>query len=157
MEIVFLLTGHTDTEYLKQGMDIYASRIRHYVRFSVKEIKLNKKELRKQPAEQKKAEAITIMKHLEPQDYLVLLDEYGKQYTSREFSSFIQKKMNAGTKRLVFLVGGAWGFDESVKQRANAKLSVSKMTFPHQLIRLIFMEQLYRAFTILKNEPYHND
>lgn len=157
MEIVFLLTGHTDADYLKQGMDIYARRIRHYVRFSVKEIKLNKKDLRKQPAEQKKAEATAILKNVDNQDFLVLLDEYGKQYSSREFSSFIQKRMNAGTKRLVFVVGGAWGFDEAVKQRANAKLSVSKMTFPHQLIRVIFMEQLYRAFTILKNEPYHND
>jgi 23S rRNA (pseudouridine1915-N3)-methyltransferase len=157
MEIVFLLTGQTDADYLKQGMDIYARRISHYIRFSVKEIKLNKKDLRKQPAEQKKAEATAILKNLDNQDYLVLLDEYGKQYSSRDFSSFIQKKMNAGTKRLVFLVGGAWGFDESVKQRANSKLSVSRMTFPHQLIRVIFMEQLYRAFTILKNEPYHND
>lgn len=157
MEIVFLLTGATDESYLKAGIELYAARVKHYVRFKIAEIKLNRKEQKKKPDELMKAEAAAVEKHLEPGDFLVILDEHGRQFSSREFSGFLQKKMNAGTKRLVFLVGGAWGFDPSIKKRADASLSVSKMTFPHQLIRLIFMEQLYRAFTILRNEPYHND
>ncbi len=157
MEIVFLLTGATDETYLKEGMEKYASRISHYIRFSTAEIKLNRREMKKPPDELMKAEAAAVEKYLEPGDFLVILDEHGRQYSSREFSGFLQKKMNAGTKRLIFLVGGAWGFDPAIKKRAGASLSVSKMTFPHQLIRVIFMEQLYRAFTILRNEPYHND
>lgn len=156
MEFLFLLTGVTTDSFVKEGMDLYASRIKHYVNFEIREIKPGKKGSKKLVKEQKKQEAAAIMKHLEKSDFLVLLDEHGKQYTSRRFADFIQKKMNAGYKRIVFLVGGAYGFDEALKNRADALLSLSEMTFPHQLIRIIFLEQLYRAYTILNNEPYHN-
>ncbi|MCF8219490.1 MAG: 23S rRNA (pseudouridine(1915)-N(3))-methyltransferase RlmH [Bacteroidales bacterium] len=157
MEILFLLIGQTSEDYLKQGMEIYQSRIRHYIKFDVKEVRLNKKELKKDPEEQKKAEGSALLKQIKTTDFVILLDEHGQEYTSKKFAAFLQKKMNAGKKRIVFVVGGAYGFDKQITERANAEIALSRMTFPHQLIRLLFLEQLYRAFTILKGEPYHNE
>ncbi|MFO8086208.1 MAG: 23S rRNA (pseudouridine(1915)-N(3))-methyltransferase RlmH [Bacteroidales bacterium] len=157
MEIILLLTGFTDQEYIKKGMALYAKRLKHYVRFDVMEIPIPSVKGKKQFAEQKKAEVEKIMKHIRSTDHLILLDEHKQQLSSRAFAGFLQKKMNAGHKRLIFLVGGAYGFDQRICDRADDWLSLSSMTFPHQLIRLIFLEQLYRGFTIIHNEPYHND
>ncbi|MBL7883656.1 MAG: 23S rRNA (pseudouridine(1915)-N(3))-methyltransferase RlmH, partial [Bacteroidia bacterium] len=106
--------------------------------------------------QQKQKEGELILKHLQPTDRLILLDENGKSFTSVEFSSFFQQQMNSGVKNLVFLVGGPYGFSEEIYKIANGKISLSKMTFSHQMVRLFFIEQLYRAMTILKNEPYHH-
>ena len=157
MEILLLLSGQTSEDYLKQGMEVYESRIQRYLKFYVKEVKLHKKEQKKSPAEQKKAESIALLKQLRTTDFVILLDEHGQEFTSKKFAGFIQKKMIAGIKRIVFVVGGAYGFGSQMKERANAEIAVSRMTFPHQLVRLLFLEQLYRAFTILNGEPYHNE
>ena len=157
MEFLFLLSGQTNEDYLKQGMDIFESRIKHYIKFDIKEVKLNKKEQKKDTEEQMKKEGSALLKHIKSTDFVVLLDEHGQELTSKKFAAFLQKKMNAGIKRIVFVVGGAYGFDRQVKERANAEIAISRMTFPHQLVRLLFLEQLYRAFTILKGEPYHNE
>lgn len=157
MEILLLLSGQTSEDYLKQGMEVYESRIQRYLKFYVKEVKLHKKEQKKSPAEQKKAESIALLKQLSTTDFVILLDEHGQEFTSKKFAGFIQKKMIAGIKRIVFVVGGAYGFGNQMKERANAEIAVSRMTFPHQLVRLLFLEQLYRAFTILNGEPYHNE
>lgn len=107
-------------------------------------------------AQQKEKEGEMILKKLAPTDILILLDENGKQYTSVDFSNYLQKKMNSGIKQLVFVIGGPYGFSDAVYQKAQGKISLSKMTFSHQMVRLFFVEQVYRAFTILKNEPYHH-
>ena len=107
-------------------------------------------------AEIKKHEGKKLLKGIAPGDELVLLDEKGKQFNSVEFASFLQKKFNAGLKKMIFCIGGAYGFSEEVYMRSNSKISLSEMTFSHQMVRLIFLEQLYRAFTIIKGEPYHN-
>ncbi|MFW6020184.1 MAG: 23S rRNA (pseudouridine(1915)-N(3))-methyltransferase RlmH, partial [Bacteroidales bacterium] len=145
MEILFLLSGQTNEDYLKQGIEIYKSRVNHYVKFDIKEVKLNKKEQKKEPEEQIKKEGAALLKQIKSTDFVVLLDEHGQELTSKKFAAFLQKKMNAGIKRIVFVVGGAYGFDKQMKERANAEIAVSRMTFPHQLVRLLFLEQLYRA------------
>lgn len=157
MEILLLVIGKTDADYLKEGMEIYQKRLKNYVKLEVREVELTRKMQKKQKTELMKAESALAGKHIQDDDFLVLLDEYGPQMSSREFATYLQKRMNSGLKRLLFLVGGAYGFDDQLRKRANGQISVSAMTFPHQLVRLIFLEQLYRAFTILNNEPYHND
>ncbi len=154
MNIRLILVGKTTTPFVKDGLDIYINRLKHYCKFEVLELPDGKL---KDPEKQKEAEALAILKAIKPDDFLVLLDEKGVNPTSREFAQFLQKKMNASTKQLVLLVGGAFGFTKEVYDRADYQLSFSKMTFSHEMIRVFTAEQVYRAFTILKGESYHND
>jgi 23S rRNA (pseudouridine1915-N3)-methyltransferase len=154
MNIRLILVGKTTTPFVKDGLDIYFNRLKHYCKFEVLELPDGKL---KDPEKQKEAEALAILKAIKPDDFLVLLDEKGVNPTSREFAQYLQKKMNAGTKQLVLLVGGAFGFTKEVYDRADYQLSFSKMTFSHEMIRVFIAEQVYRAFTILKGESYHND
>lgn len=157
MKILVVVVGPTDENYLKEGCDIFLNRLKHYLKLDYVEIPNLKKISSMSLEERKRKEGDLILKHLDSSDVLVLLDEKGKEYTSRAFSSFLEKKMVAGTRRLVLVIGGAFGFSDQVYARAQSKLGLSKMTFSHQMIRLFLFEQIYRAFTILKNEPYHND
>lgn len=157
MDIILITVGKTTTSYLQTGIDEYCRRLKRYVQFSIKclpDIKNSKKITESQ---QKTEEGKVILSELSPSDYVVLLDERGEMMTSRGFSDFIQKSMLGGKKRMVFIVGGPYGFSQDVYSRAAAKLSFSKMTFSHEMIRLFFTEQVYRAMTILKGEPYHHD
>lgn len=157
MDIALITVGKTTTEYIQTGIDEYCKRLKRYVPFSIKclpDVKNTRKMIEDQ---QKTAESAMILSELQPSDYVVLLDERGDMLTSRQFSEFIQKGMSGGKKRMVFVVGGPYGFSQETYARANAKLSFSKMTFSHEMIRLFFVEQLYRANTILRNEPYHHD
>lgn len=156
MKILLLVIGKTDEDYLITGIKKYVGRLGHYASFEMKEIPdiRNRKTLSEE--QQKKAESFLLLSQLQPGDHVVLLDERGKQYTSVEFSEFIDKTMGAGVKRMVFVIGGPYGFAQDVYEKANAKMSLSPMTFSHQMVRLIFVEQLYRAFTILKGERYHH-
>lgn len=157
MKITLLVIGKTDKPFVSEGLDIFSKRLSRYLPFSVNEIKELKNTSKLSPAEQKQKETEQILKHLKAEDHLILLDEKGKEFTSVGFASFVQGKMNMGIKNLVFVVGGPYGFSEEIKKHASGKIALSKMTFSHQLIRLIFVEQLYRAMTILNNEPYHNE
>lgn len=156
MKISLLVIGKTDEEYLNKGIGIYLTRLSHYIKFSLSEIQPPKNFRLLNPQQLKEAEGKLLLRYFEESDYVVLLDENGKLPTSVEFAGILQKHMNSGIRHLMFVVGGAFGFSEEVYLAANSKLSLSPMTFSHQMIRLFFTEQLYRAFTILKNEPYHN-
>lgn len=136
---------------------MYTKRLNHYVRFAITTIADVRNTKKLSEAEQKRLEGEAILKLLTDSDHLMLLDEHGAEYRSIEFADMLQRRMLSGTKRLVFLIGGPYGFSDAVYQRANSKISLSKMTFSHQIVRAIFTEQLYRAFTILKNEPYHHE
>ena len=156
MEVILMLNGKTDQSFVSEGFAMFETRIKRYVKFSTIIIPALKN-TKNMPAEaQKQAEADLMLVLIQPTDSVVLLDENGQQFSSVKFADYLQKKMNAGIKRLIFVVGGPYGFDEKMRQRANAEIALSEMKFSHQLIRLIFAEQLYRAFTILNNEPYHN-
>lgn len=157
MEIVLRVMGKTSEKYLREGTEVYLKRLKRYVRFSMTEIPDLKGMKNRNPQEQNSAEGEVLLKDIAPSDFVILLDENGKRYSSRGFSNQLQKWMNAGPSKIVFLVGGPFGFSEEVYNRANGKVSLSDMTFSHQMIRLFFTEQIYRAFTILKNEPYHHD
>ncbi|TVQ06495.1 MAG: 23S rRNA (pseudouridine(1915)-N(3))-methyltransferase RlmH [Bacteroidetes bacterium] len=157
MKITLLTIGKTDQGFLKEGIEEYVKRLKHYVSFEVKEIAALKKTSGMSPDVVKQKEAELISRHLEKADCLVLLDERGQEFSSVGFSGFLQKRMNSGVKEIVFVVGGAWGFADTLHQKAHFKISLSKMTFSHQMVRLFFVEQLYRAFTILKGESYHNE
>ena len=156
MKILLLTIGKTDDDYLITGIKKYVGRIGHYASFEMKEIPdiRNRKTLNED--QQKKAESFLLLQQLQPGDHVVLLDENGKQFTSVGFSESLEKQMATGVKRIVFIIGGPYGFAQEVYDRANAMMSLSPMTFSHQMVRLIFVEQLYRAFTILKGEPYHH-
>ncbi len=156
MKITFLVTGKTEESYLKTGIDKYLSRLKHYVPFKLVELPELKDTKSKSEEQQKSAEAELILKQLDPTDYLVLLDEAGKSLSSVGFANFFEKKQLANTRHLVFLVGGPYGFDKTIYERAAEKISLSAMTFSHQMVRLFFIEQVYRAFTIMKREPYHH-
>ncbi|MBR6283047.1 MAG: 23S rRNA (pseudouridine(1915)-N(3))-methyltransferase RlmH [Muribaculaceae bacterium] len=157
MRFTLLVVGRTTTGYLKTGIDEYVSRLGHYVQFDIQHLQDAKNTRHQSEAQQKTAEGRQILAAVESSDYVVLLDERGREYSSTAFAQFVQKRMLSGVKRVVFVVGGPYGFSQEVYARANDKLSLSQMTFPHELIRLIFVEQLYRAFTILNHEPYHHD
>lgn len=157
MDIALITVGKTTTEYIQTGIDEYCKRLKRYVPFSIKCLPDVKNTRKMTEDQQKTAESAMILSELQPSDYVVLLDERGDMLTSRQFSEFIQKGMSGGKKRMVFVVGGPYGFSQETYARANAKLSFSKMTFSHEMIRLFFVEQLYRANTILRNEPYHHD
>jgi len=157
MKILLLVIGKTDEKYLLEGMSKYRNRLKHYIGFNYEEIPDIKNRKSLSEAQQKKQEADLILAKLKVGDKLVLLDEKGKEYRSVEFAKHLQQQMNSGIKRLVFVVGGPYGFDTSVYDKSQGKLSLSKMTFSHQMIRLFMLEQVYRAMTILKNEPYHHE
>ena len=157
MKVSLIMVGKTDFKFIEEGETMYLERIGRYISFEkliIKDIK-NRKSL--EQLQIKKLEGLEIVGRIQSGDYVVLLDDKGKEYNSLNFAAFMEAKMLSGPKRLVFVIGGAYGFSEEVYQRANEKLSVSKMTFSHQIIRLIFLEQLYRAFTIIKGEPYHHE
>lgn len=156
MNIKVLAIGRTDDKQLQQLIDLYVKRLSHYVKFELEVIPDLKNTKNLSEAQQKEKEGELILKKLTPTDVLILLDENGKQFTSVDFSSYLQKRMNAGIKTLVFVIGGPYGFSETIYAKANGKISLSKMTFSHQMVRLFVVEQIYRAFTILKNEPYHH-
>ena len=157
MTIELFVVGKTNHNYLSPGIEDYLKRINRYIQFSIRCISDAKNTNNLSQQQQKNAEGQNILVAIENSDYVVLLDEHGKEYKSIEFASLIDKKMQTVAKRLVFVVGGPYGFSEDVYKRANEKISLSKMTFPHDLIRLIFVEQLYRAFSILNHEPYHHE
>lgn len=157
MNIRLLMIGKTDEKYLQEGIEVYVKRLKHYVNFELVVIPALKDQKGASPEDIKLREAVLILKQLEKSDRVVLLDEHGTEHTSVGFSQYIQKQMNAGIRNLTFIIGGAFGFAQEVHSAANDKVSLSKMTFNHQMVRLFFVEQLYRAFTILRNEPYHNE
>lgn len=156
MKTELILVGKTADKHFLAGMTDYASRITHYLPFHVTVIPDIKNAQSLSFDQQKQKEAEGILKMLQPSDYVVLLDEHGKEFRSIEFASWLQKK-SFSARRLVFIIGGPYGFAQSVYDRASEKISLSKMTFSHQMVRLIFLEQLYRAMTILKGEPYHHE
>ena len=157
MKITLLTIGKTEDKYLIEGIDIYLKRLKHYIPFKIIEIPELKNTKNLSRDQQKIKEAELIFKNIQSTDYIILLDENGKELTSKNFSVYLNKKMVGGQQHLVFIIGGPYGFSEEVYTRSNDKLSFSQMTFSHQMIRLFFTEQLYRAFTILKGEPYHHD
>lgn len=157
MTIKLLAIGKTDSNHLQQLISEYQNRLKHYIKFELEIIPDIKNVKNLSEIQQKTKEGELILKKLNPTDVLVLLDENGKQFTSVAFSEYLQKKMNSGLKQLVFVIGGPYGFSDALYQKAQGKISLSKMTFSHQMVRLFVAEQLYRAFTILKNEPYHNN
>jgi len=156
MKIALAIIGQTDKGYLDTGLQTFAARINRYVPFEEILIPEDKKWKKLAAEERKRQEAKALVSKLDASDMVILLDEKGKEFTSEGFANYLQKKMNAGPKRLVFVVGGAFGFDQSIYDQFPQRLAFSKMTFSHQMIRLFAAEQIYRAFTILNNEPYHN-
>jgi len=156
MKIYLLVIGKTDEAYLQKGIELFLKRIPHYISFEMKVIPDLKNAKNLSQEQQKEKEGELILQQLLSSDELFLLDEHGMEVSSVEFARFLEKKMISGIKRMVFVVGGPYGFSENVYARATGKLSLSKMTFSHQMVRLIFAEQLYRALTILKGEPYHH-
>ncbi|MDD5571670.1 MAG: 23S rRNA (pseudouridine(1915)-N(3))-methyltransferase RlmH [Bacteroidales bacterium] len=156
MKITFLVIGKTNDKYLIEGIDIFEKRLKHYINIGFVVIPEIKKNSSGNIEQLKINEGKEIIKKINKSDYIVLLDERGKQMRSEEFANFIIQKQNASVKNLIFIVGGAYGFSEEVYKRADFLLSLSLMTFSHQMVRLFFMEQLYRAFTIIKNESYHH-
>ena len=156
MKITLLLIGKTEDAYLREGISKYLNRLRHYARIDFVEIPELKNTKALTQEQQKVKEAELILKKLLPTDQVILLDEKGVQLTSLQFADYLDKKAISSVNNLVFIVGGPYGFDHSVYQRANDKISLSRMTFSHQMVRLFFAEQLYRAYTIIKGEPYHH-
>lgn len=157
MKITLLTVGKTDKDWVKQGIDIYASRMKHYFPFSIVEIPELKNASSLSQEQIKTKEGELILKNIKPADDVILLDERGKEFSSMEFAKTLQDKISYTGKDIVFVIGGAYGFAEAVRQRSNSKISLSRMTFSHQMVRAIFVEQLYRAFTIMKGEPYHHE
>ena len=157
MNIRLIVVSKTDVPYLQTGIDEYVGRLKHYCDFELVVIPALKNLGKATPDEVKEREGQLILKQLEKSDLSVLLDEHGKEYGSVEFSEYLQKQMNAGVRTLTFVVGGAFGFSPAVYAAAQHKISLSRMTFNHQMVRLFFVEQLYRAFTILRHEKYHNE
>ena len=156
MNIRLLTIGKTDNKSLQTLIDDYTKRLSFYVKFDLEIIPDIKNVKNLSEAQQKEKEGELILSKITPTDHLILLDENGKTFSSVGFSDFLQKKMNAGTKTLVFVIGGPYGFSETVYQKAQGKVSLSEMTFSHQMVRLFVIEQIYRGFTILRNEPYHH-
>ena len=157
MKIVLLVVGRTVESHFIQGIEEYSKRLAHYVPFEIAVIPELRNTKSLSTDQQKEREADFILKSFLPGDYIVLLDEHGKEMRSLEFAEYMKRKMNTVNKRLVFIIGGPYGFSEKVYQVANEKISMSKMTFSHQMIRLIFVEQIYRAMTILNGGPYHHE
>lgn len=158
MKITLLTVGKTDKDWVKAGMDIYSGRLKHYTSFSLVEIPELKKVSALTREQIKEKEGELILKNVRPTDDVILLDERGKLYSSLEWAGEIERKISGGAARdIVFVIGGAYGFSPDVYARANSLISLSRMTFSHQMVRAIFLEQLYRAFTIIRGEPYHHE
>lgn len=157
MNITLIQIEKTTDPFLIEGVQIYTNRLKNYISFDVKTVSMPKTVRQKTIEEQKKMEATEINKLIESSDFLVCLDEHGKSLTSIQFADFLNKRMSSGCKRLVFLIGGPFGIDSSILNKCQYTLSLSSMTFSHQMIRLFFVEQLYRGFSILKNEKYHHE
>lgn len=157
MKICLLTVGKTDIGWVREGLETYSSRLSHYVPFSVCEIPELKNTSVLTRTQIKEREGELILKAIKPTDRVILLDERGKEYRSVEFAEEIRRLSLAGGKDIVFVIGGAYGFSEAVYARSVGKISLSRMTFSHQMVRTIFAEQLYRAFTIIKGEPYHHE
>ena len=156
MKVRLILVGKTISKYLIEGNNEYEKRLKHYIPLDISVIPELKNTKKLTEEQQKVKEGELILNQISEQDHMVILDENGKQYSSVEFSNFIEKQMISGLRNLTFVVGGPYGFSKNVYNRANSKISLSKMTFSHQMVRLIFLEQLYRAMTIIKREPYHH-
>ncbi|MBR4854369.1 MAG: 23S rRNA (pseudouridine(1915)-N(3))-methyltransferase RlmH [Alistipes sp.] len=157
MNIELVVVGKTDSKEVEALVEMYAKRVNRYCRFSITTLADVRNTRNMAPSRQKQLEGEAILKMVGDGDCLTLMDERGSQYTSIEFSQWLQKRMLSGVKRLVLVIGGPYGFSDEVYARADQKISLSKMTFSHQIVRAIFAEQLYRAFTILHNEPYHHE
>ncbi len=157
MKIKLLVIGKTDDKNLNELISVYQKRLQHYISFELEVIPDLKNSKNLSHAQQKEKEGELILSKIQSTDQLILLDEKGKEYRSIDFAQFLQKKMNSGLKQLVFVIGGPYGFSQEVYQKAMGELSFSKMTFSHQMIRLFVVEQIYRGFTILRNEPYHHE
>lgn len=157
MKLLLMAVGRTSTPLIRQGIDDYLRRLSHYLPIDVTIIPDVKRSAATSRDRQKQLEGTQILASISPTDFVVLLDENGREMSSREFAAFTDKQMASGARRLVFVVGGPFGFSPEVYNRANFKLSLSQMTFNHEMVRLFFVEQLYRAQTILHNEPYHHD
>jgi 23S rRNA (pseudouridine1915-N3)-methyltransferase len=156
MKITLLTIGKTEDKYLREGIEKYLKRLVHYTSFNILELPELKNTKSLTEELQKSKEAELIFKQITSADHIILMDEKGEEYSSVKFAEFLNKKAVSNVQHLVFIIGGPYGFDAAMYARANGKLSLSKMTFSHQMIRLFFVEQLYRAFTILKGEPYHH-
>ncbi len=156
MNIKLTAIGKTDNKSLQTLIDDYTKRLSFYIKFDLEIIPDIKNVKNLSESQQKEKEGELILAKLTPTDQLILLDENGSTYSSMKFADFLQKKMNSGVKTLVFVIGGPYGFSEEVYKKAQGKVSLSEMTFSHQMVRLFFIEQLYRGFTILRNEPYHH-
>lgn len=157
MKITLLVIGKTDSAYLREGIEMYAKRLKHYIQFELVVIPDIKQSKNLTIELQKNREGELILSKLESGRELHLFDERGKSYSSLEFAEFIQQKMLSSLKELIFVIGGPYGFSEELSQNARSKISLSKLTFSHQMVRLLCVEQIYRAFTILKGEPYHHE
>lgn len=157
MNIKLVVVGKSEERYLCEAVDIYLKRLQHYVGFELVVLPDVKNAKSLPVGELKDREAEMILKQTAKADRVVLLDEKGKEFSSMEFSKYLEKQMNASVRTLAFVVGGAFGFSDKVYEACKERLSISRMTFSHQMIRLLFVEQLYRAFTIIKGEPYHNE
>lgn len=156
MKVGVLTPGITATSFLREGIDLYSSRIAHYTSFFYEELKLSGSKRGKSAEQAMTAEKEALLKQLTPTDIVVLLDERGKQKTSPAFASWLQEQLNYSSGRVIFILGAAWGFHEELYQRQNHLLALSKMVLPHELARVVFLEQLYRAFTINRGEQYHH-
>ncbi len=157
MNVTLVTVGKTDVPWVKEGLDLYVSRLRHYVPLSVVEIPELKKAGALTQEQIKQKEGELILRQTTPGDRVILLDEHGRNYRSIEFADWLRKQLGSGARGLVFVIGGAYGFSREVYDRADGSISLSAMTFSHQMVRAIFAEQLYRACTILKGEPYHHE
>jgi 23S rRNA (pseudouridine1915-N3)-methyltransferase len=157
VKIIVLFLGKTDKKYIKEGIDDYVNRLTFYLPFETKIIPDLKNSSNLSVELQKEKEGLLILEQINKGDQLILLDERGMELSSVEFSRWIEKNMIGATRQLIFAIGGPYGFSDAVYQRADNKISLSRLTFPHQMVRMIFVEQLYRAMTIIKNEPYHHD
>ena len=157
MEIELLTVGKTTIKFVSEGIEEYVKRLKHYIPYRITPLPDIKKNASLSAERQKEAEGDIILSKLQTSDHVILLDERGKEYSSMEFSEFIEKQMIAGRKRVVFVVGGPYGFSQAVYDRADSKISLSRMTFNHEMVRLFFTEQVYRAMTILRGEPYHHE
>lgn len=156
MKIELIVVGKTDFDFIKQGIELYEKRIKRFVPFTIHVISGNKKSKNLSEQEIKKRESEVLLNYITREDMVILLDENGKEYTSVKFAGFLKHKMVNSIKRIQFIIGGAYGFSENLYNIADYKISISQMTFSHQVIRLIFMEQLYRAYTIINGTPYHH-
>ena len=157
VKILLLAIGNTDKKFMKEGIDDYVKRLSFYVPFEMKVIPDIKNRSSLSIDLQKEKEGQLILNQISLGDYVILLDEHGLEFSSVEFSKWIEKKMIAGMRQIVFVIGGPYGFSNTIYQRSDVKISMSKLTFSHQMVRLIFVEQVYRAMTIIKNEPYHHE